>query len=61
MAVVPYHIYTEDKLEVGTKEESLLEIIGKIQTHEEMNVQFYQDIKNELKQILKREGIGNAG
>jgi len=27
------------------KEESLLEIIGKIQTHEEMNVQFYQEHK----------------
>jgi len=59
MAVVPYPLSTEESLKARTKEERLLEIIEKIQTHAEADIKFYHDIKNGLKQILNKEGIGD--
>ena len=58
----PFYLTTKETIqESGFKEDRLSEIIKKIETHEKTDIKFYQDIKNELKQILKREGIGNAG
>ena len=59
IAVVPYPLSTEEKPEVRTKEERLLEIIEKIEAHEKADIEFFHNIKNELKQLLKKDGIGN--
>ena len=59
VAVVPYPLSMEEKPEARTREERLLEIIEKIETHEKADIEFFKDIKNELKQILNKEGSGN--
>jgi len=61
MAVVPTPISTEEKPKVSVKEERLLEIIEKIEVREEADIKFYQGIKDELKEILKKEGGNNEG
>ena len=35
------------------------EIIEKIETHEKADIEFFHDIKNELKEILKKENVSN--
>ena len=59
IAVVPYPISTEEKSEVPTKEERLLEIIEKIETHEKADIEFCHGIENELKQISNKEDSDN--
>ena len=60
MAVVPYPISTKEKAEARTKEERLQEVIEKIETQEKANIKFYHDIKDEVKQILKKENTVNT-
>ena len=59
IAVVPYPLSIEEKPAARTKEERLSEIIEKIEMHEKADINFFHDIENELKQILKKEGMGN--
>ena len=59
IAVVPYPLSTEEKPEARTKEDRLLEIVEKIETHEKADIEFCHNIEKELKQILNKEGIGN--
>ena len=61
IAVVPYPVSAEEKLGARTKEELLLEIIEKIKVHEKADAEFFHNIKDELKQILKKEDSNNEG
>ena len=59
IAVVPYPLSTEEKPETYTKEERLLEIVEKIEAHEKADIEFCSNVKEELKQVLNKEGSDN--
>ena len=59
IAVMPYPLSIEEKPEANTKEERLLEIIEKIETHEKADIEFCHGIENELKQISNKEDSDN--